>query len=90
MTIKDAIKCKISRVKKNYWAFSDSYVKLDFYEDGMCGPWASLYSRTEQTLIKEPTPQKFLLIFGDTESDWEEYLGEIDPDEEQAILCRHT
>ena len=81
MNLDEATQKGIARIRRPTWAFADSYLKLHLEQqaDGtfLRGPWLHLYSRTEQQLIGEPTPQT-LLGLDDTTTDYEEYTGPAD------------
>lgn len=80
MTLSEAAKAGICRVRRPMWADEKTYARLDLVGDGRMGPWLHLYSRAEQSAIGEPTPQEIMCV-GDTTDDYEEYTGETDSDD---------
>ena len=77
MTLAEAAKAGISRIRRPMWADEKAYARIDLVGDGMMGPWLHLYDRGAQSAIGEPTPQDVIAI-GDTTEDYVEYKGEID------------
>ena len=82
MTLMDAVKSGICRVRDPQWAEDTCYLKLDllrtidnhFYH----GPWVHLYSPVTQKTIGEKTPQDLICIAMQWDEDgWDEYKGEI-------------
>lgn len=78
MTLTEAAKAGISRIRRPMWADEKAYARIDLVGDGKLGPWLHLYDRGAQTAIGQPTPQDVMCI-GDTTDDYVEYTGEIDP-----------
>jgi hypothetical protein len=79
MTIKEALKLRVPRIRKPNWAFENDYLRLPLFPDGMVGPWAELYAPVTQAEILhiEIGSQK-IPMFGlddDKEDDWEPYTG---------------
>ena len=75
MRLSEAAQKGIARVRRPMWS-NHAYVKLTV-AGGMLGPWMSLYERSTQEAIGEPTPQRALCI-GDLTDDYVEYIGELD------------
>ncbi len=76
MTIDEVVEKRIERVRLPDW-LPEAYLKLDFMDDGMHGPWVHLVSPlVQKTLQIEIGSQDILVIeaFG-VESDWEEFKG---------------
>ena len=80
MTLGDAAKKGIARVRLPIWANKNAYMKIDLVGGGRLGPWGKLYERGTQEAIGEPTPQ-ILSVIGDTSDGYEEYTGELDADD---------
>jgi len=82
MTIREALDNKVARIRQPHW-IEEAYLKLDLLEGGFHGPWGHLYSRGEQQVIGEPTPQNFLVICMNQngENDFERYTGELDEED---------
>ena len=76
MTLNEAAKGGINRVRRPMWANPNAYARIDLVSGGM-GPWLHLYDRDSQEVIGATTPQRFMLL-NDTLNDYEEYQGEID------------
>lgn len=76
MNIKEATQKGICRLRRPMWVPDECYIKIDLIAGGY-GPWGHLFSRKEQAMIGEPTPQNFLVI-GDATDDYEPYQGELD------------
>lgn len=83
MTLNEAAKNGINRVRRSMWANPKAYARIDLVSGGM-GPWLHLYDRSSQEVIGEPTPQTVLNI-GDASDDYEEYKGEIDPADTASV-----
>ncbi len=81
MTITDAIRSGIKRIRRPNWANPNAYVCLTLLPDGMAGPWSYLFDRPCQEAINCPTPQE-LMILGDTTDDYEEYVGSLDEEDQ--------
>jgi hypothetical protein len=77
MTLSEAAKRGISRLRKPVWADEKTYLKIDCLARGKRGPWVHLYSHAEQNANGAPTPQS--VLGGDGNDDYEEYTGLLDP-----------
>ena len=80
MTLAEAAKAEIARVRLTQWANADAYLKIDLFPGGMCGPWAHLYERKTQEAIGESTPQNLLTMYADC-PDFVPYSGPLDKDD---------
>lgn len=78
MTISEAAKLGHKRIRRKIWGFPDAYLRITIFPNGSYGPWALLFSRTEQQLIGESTPQPPILILTEKATDWEPYTGKLD------------
>jgi hypothetical protein len=77
MTLADAARQDISRIRLPIWAVPTAYVKLSLSE-GRYAWWALLFERRTQEAIGEFTPQQLAIVFWDS-PDWEPYTGALDP-----------
>lgn len=80
MTLAEAAKAGISRVRRPVWAIDTCYAKIDIFDGGTMGPWLHLYDRGMQNALGLPTPQDVLCV-GDSTDDYVEYTNEIDPED---------
>jgi hypothetical protein len=70
MTIDEAVKKGINKIKKSNWVNKNDYLLLDIV-DGVYGPWGHLYSSNNE-LIGNEDPVNILLL-NDNSNDWEEF-----------------
>lgn len=71
MTINEAIKNNINKIRKPYWVNKNEYIKLDILENGIYGPWAHFYSSNNNSIgLTNPVN---ILWLQDNSKDWEEY-----------------
>lgn len=95
MTINDAIRLGICRIRMPYWAEPTCYLKLEFIQKEAgssafyVGPWFRLFSPVTQKGCGYPTPQDILSFnFSFDEEGWEPYIGPIsDKDGSNVIVC---
>ncbi len=76
MTVAEIVEKRVERVRLPFWV-EEAYLKLDFLNDGMHGPWTHLVSpKTQQLLGIEVGSQHVLWweAFG-KEDAWEPYTG---------------
>jgi len=85
MNLDEAARQGILRVRKDVWAFADAYLRQDLLPNGGRGPWVHLFSRQEQEIIGEPTPQSILVpsefgrrILDPRDDDYVPYTGPLD------------
>lgn len=76
MTLNEAVKRGISRLRIAKWRNPHAYMKIDLIGNTR-GPWGRLYDRKTQEIIEEPTPQSWFLL-GEDSDEWEEYKGPLD------------
>jgi hypothetical protein len=78
MTLTEAAKRGIARLRRPHWSFQNAYVRQDLI-DGMVGPWLHLFSPDEQRIIGVDTPQTILRLGEIDTDDFEEYTGPLAP-----------
>ena len=78
MTIKEAIKNRISRLRISSWN-SQAYFRIDLFEDS-CGPWAHLF---DVPIPNQVYPIDILLFDIDPcgSNGWEEFKGTVHVDD---------
>ena len=78
MTLNEAARLGIARMRKEVWVSKTGYIKIDLMPEGNgYGPWAHLYDRGIQEILKTGTPQDILTLqIHDT--DFLPYYGEND------------
>lgn len=81
MTLEEAAKKRIERVRLDIWSNKNDYLKLTIIDEKL-GPILKLYSPTNK-IIGEKNPQLTSIYLGNTleVNGFVEYKGEIDPDE---------
>lgn len=84
MTIAEATKRGIRRLRCPNWVNPEAYIRIDILQDkgkNCHGPWMRLFDRVTQERIGEPTPQTVLITIGNTleADDIVEYTGPRDP-----------
>lgn len=79
MTINEAIKANIARVRLPIWN-ATAYLKIHLVKGGL-GPWVELWDRPIQEIIPAPTPQTLPAWDLGEESRWEESTGERDSED---------
>jgi len=78
MTLNEAARNGIARVRKEVWISPTGYLKIDLFPEGNgYGPWAHLYDRGVQEVLGESTPQD-ILSFQIMDTDFVPYYGELD------------
>lgn len=82
MTLSEAAKRGITRLRLPWWANENAYVRIDIVGNGQAGVWLHLYDRAAQEAIGEPTPQSVLCI-GDSTVDYEAYQGKLDREDQK-------
>lgn len=93
MTIAEACRQGIQRVRKARWRRPDEYLALTLRADGppsrdvhyFMGPWARLYSAAN-TVIGQRNPQE-ILILADNATDWEPYTGPLDAEDKEGTCA---
>jgi hypothetical protein len=81
MTIREALKQRIPRVRQPAWN-SDAYLRLPLFKNGTHGPWAGLYDPAGQLAIKVPIgSQKLLTLDMLDDAGYEKYEGVPNPAE---------
>jgi hypothetical protein len=78
MTLAEAARHGIRRVRLAKWAYPTAYLKQDLFGEDR-GPWVHLYERATQETIGESTPQTFLVMLVDDEDGFTPYDGPLDP-----------
>lgn len=84
MTISEAAKAGIRRLRRPRWADPVAYVRLDLVGEGNRGPWMNLYDRATQNVCGVSTPQKVFSFESRLISDYVEYTGERDVEDHEA------
>lgn len=84
MTITEALKLRIPRVRQPQWG-ETTYLRLPIFPDGTYGPWAELYDDVTQqnVLALRPGSQRILTIT-DTQTNYLAYTGPVSPFEQDA------
>lgn len=77
MTQDELVKLGVNRFRRAIWACPTDYVRIDIFE-GFVGPWMTLWARSTQEAIGEPTPQRLLNV-NDNTTDYLPYNGPRDP-----------
>jgi hypothetical protein len=81
VTIEEAVKANIPRVRLPSWPNENAYMLLDL-RSGSRGPWLHLFDRLEQTKTGVATPQSILVVsnlhYLAHDNRWEEYKGPLD------------
>lgn len=75
MTLGEAAKLGISRVRKDDWAFARTHLELHV-ENGFYGPWGVLRCPESAKVFKDRSYEaQTVLLLGDlvTDTDWVEY-----------------
>lgn len=80
MTLNDAMKAGLKRVRLTHWA-PRNYLRLNRLPDGLYGPWGHLYAYAG---VGVQMPQAVLLLVVKPEIGWEAYSGPLD-DAELAV-----
>lgn len=75
MTLSEATKAGITRLRMPIWANPRAYGRIDIL-DGFMGPWFHLFDRQTQEAIGEPTPQTILVM--QVEGQFDPYDGQLD------------
>ena len=73
MTLKEALKNRIPRVRLPHWANPDSYLRLPLLSGGYVGPWAELYDDCGQSALDIPVGSQRILVVHDSDGRWERY-----------------
>lgn len=84
MTLQEAIKQRIPRVRNAIWHNPNAYIRLPLFKDGTSGPWAELYDdETQEYVLKvNPGSQKIITMGDHMQEDvFEIYNGPISPHE---------
>lgn len=95
MTLNDAVRLGIARVRVPKWAEATCYLKLDLIQESgnkfLSGPWLHLYSPVTQKAIGERTPQDLLFnVISWDEEGFEAYTGEIAEGDTQNVITKPT
>jgi len=76
MTLSEAVRRGITKMRKGSWGFADAYLELTIVDISAgkryLGPWGKLYSPQEQQILGVECPQQVLIV-GDGDADWEEF-----------------
>ena len=85
MTLNEAARSGVSRVRDPQWANPGDYLKVHLIknEDGTFhhGPWLNLYSPL-QSVMGVPTPQSLLFTSVNWDEDgWDVYTGELNEED---------
>lgn len=85
MTIREALKARIPRVRQSQWANPNAYLRLPLFKDGLHGPWTELYDDGVQqdVLGVRPGSQRLLTLFM-LDDEVEPYIGPVSPFEQHA------
>jgi hypothetical protein len=71
MTLGEAAKAGITRVRKPNWAFKTDALEL-YVRDGFYGPWGTLRSPELAIALKDDSyAAQQVFVLGDTSDDWE-------------------
>ena len=96
MTLGEAARRGISRLRKAHWSFPDDVLVLHLLPPSHYGPWATLLSPTCSRAIGNPTiAEQKVLIIGDDDDDWLEAPAADDPEvkrwvEERDVALREA
>lgn len=73
MTLVEAARLGITRVRKQHWAFADDVLEL-VVANGHYGPWAVLHSPDTAAALHDPSrAAQTVFVLGDNAADWVEY-----------------
>ena len=93
MTLHDAVRLGICRVREPNWAEKTCYMKIDLIQkergknEFAHGPWLHLYSPISQKAIGARTPQDMLCTLVNWDEDgYEVYTGEIAEGDTQNVI----
>lgn len=76
MTLTEAARAGIERVRLPHWANPGDYIKIDILDGEHLGPWAHLYAPCQDLFPDMPRPQDYF-SFQDKDDRYEPYDGPL-------------
>jgi hypothetical protein len=93
MTLNDAIKQRIPRMRNPIWANPNAYLRMPLLSNNNCGPWMELYDDVTQEHVLEIRPgSQHVMAMGEHMylDDFEIYDGPVSPHEQNAESFART
>lgn len=86
MTLKQALRQRVPRIRMERWANPNAYLRLPLLSDGMHGAWAELYDDPVQLNVLKirPGSQRIPLFTASEDEQFVAYTGEPSEFEQHA------